>query len=56
MSDEVASLDENKIVAAILAAAWYQKNSLEQGANNRDQFVREYLIMLDTVRALTGPR
>jgi hypothetical protein len=40
----------NEIVAAILAAAWFQRNALEHGANNREQFFKEYRMMLDIVR------
>lgn len=40
------ALDEDKIVAAILAAAWFQKFGLENSAKNREQFVREYKAIL----------
>jgi hypothetical protein len=40
----------NEVVAAILAAAWFQKAGLEQGARSREQFVKEYRMMLAIVK------
>jgi hypothetical protein len=40
----------NEIVAAILAAAWFQKEGLDQGARNREQFIKEYRAMLAIVK------
>lgn len=52
MPDEIVPfepLNENKIVAAILAVGWFMQHGLEAGARNRERLVSEYQQMLDLV-------